>query len=85
MLLIILLISWQSESHPGQSCNYFMAYAMSHMGRATSDVAYNPTAPLEAYTNPSIPARLNAYTEVGRVLHGRLGIQRPRHSPEKPS
>jgi len=48
-----------------------MAYAMSHMGKATSDVAYNPAAPPEAYTNPSIPARLNAYTEVGRSLHGK--------------
>ena len=43
---------------------------MSHMGRATSDVAYNPVAPPEAYTNPSIHARINAYTEVGRALHG---------------
>jgi len=42
---------------------------MSHMGRATLDVAYNPAAPPEAYTNPSIPARLTAYTEVGRALH----------------
>ena len=67
---MILLISWQSESHSGQSCNDFTAYAMSHMGRATSDVAYNPAAPPEAYTNPSIPARLNAYTDVGRALHG---------------
>ena len=39
---------------------------MSHMGRATSDVAYNPADPPEAYTNPSI----NAYTEMGRALHG---------------
>ena len=43
---------------------------MSHMGRATSDVAYNPAAPPEAYTNPNILARLTAYTEVGRALHG---------------
>jgi len=43
---------------------------MSHMGRATSDVAYNPAAPPEAYTNPSIHTRINAYTEVGRALHG---------------
>ena len=43
---------------------------MSHMGRAKSDVAYNPAAPPEAYTNPSIHARINAYTEVGRALHG---------------
>jgi len=43
---------------------------MSHKGRVTSDVAYNPADPTEAYTNPSIHARLNAYTEVGRALHG---------------
>ena len=69
-LLIILLISWQSASHSGQSCNDFMAYAMSHMGRATSDVAYNSAAPPQAYTNQSIHARINAYMEVGRALHG---------------
>ena len=67
---MILLISWQLESHSGQSCNDFAAYAMSHMGRATLDVAYNPAAPPEAYPNPSIPACLNAYTEVGRAPHG---------------
>ena len=67
---MILLISWQSESHSSQSCNDFTAYAMSHMGRAMSDVSYNPAAPPEAYTNPNIPARLTAYTEVGRALHG---------------
>ena len=57
LLLIILLISWQSESNPSQSCNDFMAYAMSHMGRATSDVSYNPAAPPEAYTtqHPGAP------------------------------
>ena len=60
----------QSESHSGQSCKEFTAYAMSHMGRAKSDVAYNPAAPPEAYTNTSIHACLNAYTEVGRALHG---------------
>src|SRR6185437_12664859 len=37
--------------------------------RAMLDVAYNPTGPPEAYTNPSIPARLTAYIEVGRALH----------------
>ena len=43
---------------------------MSHMGRATSDVAYNPADPPEAYTNPSIHTRITAYTEMGRALHG---------------
>ena len=84
-LLIILLISWQPESHSGQSCNDFTACAMSHMGRATSDVAYNPAAPLEVYTNPSIHARINAYTEVGRVLHGETWDLATAPLSEKPS
>ena len=84
-LLMILLISWQSESHSGQSCNDFTAYAMSHMGRVTSDVAYNPAAPPEAYTNPaSRCASLRTRRWEGRST-GRLGIRRPRHSLEKPS
>ena len=84
-VLMILLISWQSESHSGQSCNDFTAYAMSHMGRATSDVAYNPAAPPEAYTNPSILCTsMRTQRWEGRSA-GRLGIRRPRHSPEKPS
>ena len=33
-------------------------------------MAYNPADPPEAYTNPSIHACINAYTEMGRVLHG---------------
>ena len=43
---------------------------MAHKGRATSDVAYNPVDPPEAHTNLSIHARINAYTEIGRALHG---------------
>ena len=72
-LLIILLISWQSESHSGQSCNNFTTYAMSHMGRATSDVAYNPAAPPEAYTtqHPGAPHCLHGGGKV--VPRGDLG------------
>ena len=40
-LLIILLFSSQSASHEGQPSNEFMAYAMAHKGKATSDVSFS--------------------------------------------
>jgi len=58
-----------SASHEGQPCNEFTAYAMAHMGKATSNVSFNPAALPEAYTNPNIHTRITRYTEVGRVLH----------------
>jgi len=42
---------------------------MAHMGNATFDVAFDPAAPPEAYTNPNIHTRITRYTEVGRALH----------------
>lgn len=69
-LLIILLFSSQSASHEGQPCNEFMAYAMAHKGKATSDVSFNPTDPPQAYSNPSVHTRIHDYTEMGKALHG---------------
>ena len=46
----------------------FMAYAMAHKGKATSDVSYNPDPP-EAYTNPTVYDRINGYTSVARSIH----------------
>jgi hypothetical protein len=43
---------------------------MAHKGKATSDVAYNPEDPPEAYTNASIHSRLGEYTSVARSIHG---------------
>lgn len=47
-----------------------MAYAMSHKGKATSDVSYSPTDPAEAYTNASIHRRLTEYSDMARQIHG---------------
>ena len=39
------------------------------MGKATSDVSFNPAAPPEAYNNPSINTRITEYTEMARALY----------------
>ena len=43
---------------------------MAHMGKATSNISFNPAAPPEAYSNPNIHTRITRYTEIGRALHG---------------
>jgi hypothetical protein len=43
---------------------------LSHKGKATSDVDYNPEDPPEAYNNATIHSRLNQYTEMARMVHG---------------
>ena len=47
-----------------------MAYAFSHKGKATSDVAYNPEDPPLAYSNESVHSRLDGYTSMARAVHG---------------
>ena len=42
---------------------------MTRKGKA-SEVTYNPDDPPLAYSNPSVHARINMYTEVGRQAHG---------------
>jgi hypothetical protein len=43
-----------------------MRWILSHKGRATAiKTTYNPDDPPEAYSNPSIHSRINAYTETG--------------------
>lgn len=67
--LIVLFLS-QSASHGGQHVTTFQAYAMSHKGKATSDVQYNPEDPPSAYSNPSAYSRLSSYSEVAKEVHG---------------
>ena len=43
---------------------------MAHTGKATSDIAFDPAALPEAYSNPNIHTRVTRYTEIGKVLHG---------------
>jgi hypothetical protein len=40
------------------------------MGKASSDIQYNPDASPKAYTNSSVHTRLTAYTEAARSVHG---------------
>ena len=48
----------------------FGAWAMSHMGPVKSGVVFNPDALAQAYSDPSIHAKVRDYTEVVRALHG---------------
>jgi hypothetical protein len=48
---------------------------MSHKGKATSDVSYNPEDSPKAYTNVSVHTRLSEYTSAVRSVHG------PEHDP----
>jgi hypothetical protein len=43
---------------------------MSHKGKATSDVSFNPDDPPEAYTSSTAYEKMMAYTEASRSIHG---------------
>ena len=43
---------------------------MSHKGRATSDVPFNPEDPPEAYIKQSVHSRLSDYTSMAREVNG---------------
>ena len=47
-----------------------MGWALAHKGKATSNITYNPYDPPSAYSNPSVHSRIQAYTEMGRQVHG---------------
>jgi hypothetical protein len=71
LLVIIFVLSSQSQAHQGQECNEFMAYALAHKGKATApEVTYNPADGPEAYTNASVHIKLSEYTSVARQRHG---------------
>ncbi|XP_066383721.1 indolin-2-one monooxygenase-like [Miscanthus floridulus] len=60
----------KSVAHGGEPCSQFVAYALAHKGKVTSDVAYNPEDPPSAYSNESVHSRLDGYTSMARVVHG---------------
>jgi hypothetical protein len=70
LFLTISLVFLQSASHGGRPCSTFSAYAMTHKGKATSDVTYNPDDGPEAYTNPAVCSRLHDYTAMAQEVHG---------------
>ncbi|CAO2149289.1 unnamed protein product, partial [Urochloa humidicola] len=50
-----------SETHGGVQIGPIAAYALSHKGKATSDVTFNPDDGPEAYSNPIVHTRLSQY------------------------
>jgi hypothetical protein len=65
-----LAVFSQSASHGGQPCKPFVAYALAHKGKATSDVSYNPEDGPEAYSNKEAYNRISEYTSAAREVHG---------------
>ncbi|TVU49921.1 hypothetical protein EJB05_01263, partial [Eragrostis curvula] len=59
-----------SDAHGGQPINTFEAFALSHKGKASAPIHYNPEDPPEAYSNPTAYSRLSLYSEVAKEVYG---------------
>ncbi|TVT99433.1 hypothetical protein EJB05_55205, partial [Eragrostis curvula] len=59
-----------SEAHGGQPINTFEAFALSHKGKVSAAIHYNPEDPPEAYSNPTAYSRLSSYSEVAKEVYG---------------
>ncbi|TVU25275.1 hypothetical protein EJB05_27767 [Eragrostis curvula] len=57
-------------AHGGEPVNTFEAFALSHKGKATAAIQYNPEDPPEAYSNPTAHSRLSSYSEVAKEIYG---------------
>ena len=45
-------------------------WAMSHMGRASSSVSFDPAAPPKAYSDPNVYTKVQEYTSTVREIYG---------------
>jgi hypothetical protein len=61
---------YQEAKHPGQEILELGAWAMSHMGKVSSDASFNLDAPPEAYSDPGVYAKVREYTVAVRERHG---------------
>jgi len=68
--LTMLLSFSQSALHGGRPCGHLKAYALSHLGKATTATDWTSEVPAESFTNASIAPRISAYTEMARSVHG---------------
>ncbi|TVU50409.1 hypothetical protein EJB05_01779 [Eragrostis curvula] len=59
-----------ASHHGGEEINTFEAFALSHKGKATVDIHYNPEDPPEVYSNPSAYSRLSSYSDVAKEVYG---------------
>ena len=70
-LFLTILPSYSQETaHPGVEVLEFSAWAMSHMGRASSSVSFDPSAPREVYSDPTVHTKVQEYTSKVREVHG---------------
>ena len=57
-------------AHPDVPVSEFGARAVYHMGPVKSGVVFNPDAPAQAYSDPSVHAKVRDYAEAVRALRG---------------
>ncbi|TVU45808.1 hypothetical protein EJB05_05311 [Eragrostis curvula] len=60
----------QALHHGGEEINTFEAFALSHKGKATAEIHYNPEDPPEVYSNPRAYSRLSSYSKVAKEVYG---------------
>jgi hypothetical protein len=60
----------QEAAHPDEEVSEFSAWAMSHMGKASSSISFDPAALPEAYSDPTMYGKVQEYTSAVRELHG---------------
>ena len=70
-LFLTILSSYSQEAaHPGVEVSEFYAWAISHMGRASSSVSFDPSASREVYSDPTVHTKVQEYTSKVREVHG---------------
>ncbi|XP_066340381.1 uncharacterized protein [Miscanthus floridulus] len=57
-------------AHPGEEISEFSVWAMSHMGRASSSVSFDPAAPPQVYSDPNVYTKVQEYTSTVRGIYG---------------
>jgi hypothetical protein len=60
----------QEKAHPDVEVSEFSAWALSHMGKASSSVSFDLAAPPEAYSDLTVYGKVQEYTSAVWELHG---------------
>jgi hypothetical protein len=60
----------QEATHLDEEVSEFSVWAMSHMGKVSSSVSFDPAAPLGAYFDPTMYGKVQEYTSAVWELHG---------------
>jgi hypothetical protein len=68
--LIILPSYLQEKAKPDVPVSELAAWACSHMGPVKSGVSFNPDAPAQAYSDPTVHAKVRDYTEAVKAVRG---------------